>query len=319
VFGVRIDAAGNVMDAVPIQLPLSGPQCTPPFGSCFGFLSLAFAASSDSYLVCNGGCVRVASSGTLLDANPIPSLPSGRVLSDGQDHFVVAGGQIFSVDPDATVEAHPFPFAILGDSVASDGDNFLAFTSLGGAPAEAAPPITLFDSNGAVLKTSAMPFQPLGRAVTFDGDEYLIFWTGAGPDGNGKYVTQVSSDGEVLDTSARLALPNFGSGSLDRLFRISFDGMNAVAAWCQSSISAVNSAPIAVIRKDDQAEDQITATQVGTAGPLGSPPRQFLAVASNSTGVSVVIVDGFKFFPPAFALQSFFPRISFVRTWTPSP
>jgi hypothetical protein len=70
-----------------------------------------------------------------------------------------------------------------------------------------------------------------------------------------------------------------------------------------------------LIQKDDQADDQIIATQVGTAGPM----RRWLAVASNSTGVSVVVVDGVKLWPPFPALESFFPFVQFVTTWVPSP
>jgi hypothetical protein len=260
----------------------------------------------------------VDSRGTLLDANPIPLLPSGGfAISDGQDHFVLAGNQMFFVAPDATVVAHPMAFTI--GSVASDGDNFLSVTS---------SQITLFESNGQTLNTTAMPFQASKQpAVTFDGDEYLIFWAGLGPDGPGKYVTHVSSkerrsrksrprtDGEPLDTSARLALPDVNGGAFDFAYRVSFDGMNAIAAWCSVCVNDRNLAPIAVIQKDDQAEDQIIATQVGTAGPM----RRWLAIASNSAGVSVVVVDGVKIWLPSPFLESFFPVVQFVTTWAPSP
>jgi hypothetical protein len=300
VFGIRIDAAGNVLDPVPIGLPLSGSDRS------FSDLSnqwLAFAASSDSYLACSGGCARVDSCGTVLDANPIP-LPSGAggppvVVSDGEDHFVLVGNQIFSVTRDATVVAHPIAFTV--GSVASDGDKFLNVTS---------SQITLFDSSGATLNAAPMPGsrQP---AVTFDGDEYLVLWAGRGADGNGKYVTRVSSDGVPLDTTARLALPDYFGGGADRGLRISFDGMNAVAAWCDVCVHEKNLAPIAVI----QTKDPITANWAGTTGPVATT----LAVASNSMGVSIVVADGFKPWPPSFYLSSFFPVVQFVTTWVPSP
>lgn len=308
VFGVRIDAAGNVLDAVPIQLPLSEVADGCPSGArfCPGLLSLAFATCSDSYLVCIGGCARVDSRGTPLDANPIPFLPSsGFAASDGQNHFVMQAGspaQIFFVAPDATVVAHPIAFPL--GSVASDGENFLSVTG---------SQITLFDTNGAMLNATETPFPPTRGVVTFDGNEYLFFWAGSGPDGFGKYVTRVSSDGEPIDTSARLALPDALGGSFDLTYRIAFDGVNAVAAWCSVCVNDRNLAPIAVIQKDDDAEDQIVATQAGTAGPL----RRWLALASNSTGVSVVVVDGVNLSPTFNALESFFTVVQFVTTGAP--
>jgi len=300
VFGARIDAAGNLLDAVPIALPLAGVERS------FSDLSnqwLAFAESSDSYLACSDGCARVDSCGALLDANPIefPSggLPSSGmpvVVSDGEDHFVLLGNEMFFVGPEATVVSHPLAFSI--GSVASDGNNFLNVTRTG---------ITSFDSHGGTLNAAALPFQASKQpAVTFDGDDYLILWAGIGPDGAGKYVTRASSEGEPLGTSARLALPDVRGGVFDLGFRISFDGMNAVATWCDVCTQTMNEAPIAVI----QAEDSVIATQVDTAGPL----LRALAVASNSDGVSIVVVDGFKPWLPSPALNSFFPVVQFVTT-----
>jgi hypothetical protein len=313
VFGARIDAAGNVLDAVPIQLPLSEEGACPKF--CPGGFSLAFAASSDSYLVCSiraGGCVRVSSRGTLLDANPIPFLPAGTVTSDGRNHFVLAGNEMFSVNKHARVVAHPIAFTLDLGEVASDGDNFLSFTR----DAARAPGITLFNTRGEVLNVTQFPFSASGAAVTFDGDEYLIFWSGPGPEGFGKYVTRVSSEGELLDTSARLPLPVPPPfARVELFFRMSFDGKNEVATWCFQCFFEKNGAPIAVIQKNDQ--DQITATLAGGFNFAG-PMRKWLALASNSTGVSVVIVDGIRIFPPNLNLESFFPIIQFVTTWTPS-
>jgi hypothetical protein len=314
VFGVRIDAAGNVLDAAPIQLPVPGgdtcdfrvTSCPAPSALNMSTGWVAFAPSSDSYMVCNGGCARVDSCGTLLDANPIPF--SGSVLSDGQDHFLLLGGQLFFVDSDGTLVAHPFAAPIGSVASDSDGGHFLSVTG---------SEITLFDSNGATLNATPMPFQTSQPAVTFDGDKYLIFWAGSGPGGRGKYVTRVSSDGEPLDTSARLALSADPFGT-DRTYRISFDGMNAVAAWCSTCLFDGNGAPIAVIQQDDQADGQIIATLVGATGPMRSGSSG-LAIASNSTGVSVVIADGFSLWLPSPVLGSFFPVVQFVTTWAPSP
>jgi hypothetical protein len=303
VFGIRIDATGNVLDPVPIALPLSGSDAS------FWDLSnqwLAFAASSDSYLACSGGCARVDSCGTVLDAKPIPvpyaGLPSSGppvVVSDGEDQFVLVDNQMFSVAPKATVVTHPIDFTI--GSVASDGDKFLNVTN---------SEITLFQADGATQNATPFPFQALSQpAVTFDGEDYLVLWSGRGPEGPGKYVTRVSSDGVPLDTSARLALSDFLGES--RRLRISFDGLNAVAAWCSLCVSERNVVPIAVI----QARDPISATQAGLAGPVLTT----LAVASNSMGVSIVVVDGYRPWLPLYLLSSFFPVVQLVKTWVPSP
>jgi len=312
VFGIRIDASGNVLDVDPIQLPIppvgdtcdfGSVDCSPPSGLSMSTDWLAFADKSDSYLACNGGCVRVDSNGTLLDESPIPSLPSrGTVLSDGRNHFVLADGQIFFVHKHARVVANPL--AVPLGATASDGDNFLSV---------AGSQISLFDSEGVTLNVTAMPVQPSRGALTFDGVEYLFFWAGSGPDGPGRYVTRVSTDGEPLDTSPRLASPAVFGGSFDRTYRISFDGMNAVAAWCDVCVHDRNVVPIAVIQKADQA-DSITGTLVGFTGPM---LLTGLALASNSTGISVVVVDGVTF-TPTFHTRSFFPKIQFVTTWAPS-
>jgi hypothetical protein len=301
VFGVRIDAAGNVLDAAPIQLPLpAGDMISPfPFSEPTNQW-LTFTASSDSYLACSFGCARVDSCGTLLDANPIP-ITGGVVVSNDENGFALVGNQMFSVAPDATVVAHPIAFTL--GSVASDGDNLLNVTR---------SEITLFDSNGATLNVTSMPFQASQRpAVTFDGEEYLVLWQGGGPDGTGKYVTRVSSDGVPLDTSARLALSDPFDGSKDFGLRMSFDGMNAVGAWCRDCFFERNGASLIAI----QPKDPIVATPAGGNGPM----RRWLALASNSTGVSVLVVDGLNIFPPSINLESFFPVIQFVTTWAPSP
>ena len=63
-----------------------------------------------------------------------------------------------------------------------------------------------------------------------------------------------------------------------------------------------------------QAEDQIVATQAGTTGPM----QRWLALASNSTGVSLVVADGVHLVPTFTTLESFFPVVQFVTTWEPT-
>lgn len=295
VFALRMDASGNLLDAAPVLISSELPATS--FWEWTVGEWVAYAEASDSYAAawtCENeieACVvRLSSTGALLDPAPIrlPTAAQPVVTTDGAQHFVLAGNEMFVISADGTWTE--FPLAFTAGAVASDGTNLLNVRG----------DVTLFAKDGTVLNQTAMPPGIPGSAVAFDGSSYAIIGSTGGA-ASGAWVTRVDTSGAFLDTT-RIVNDWYGYA-----FDISFDGLSEVAAWCSSCVDDKNPVRVAVIRS----QDAILSASMVSGASEGVLHK--VAVASNATGTSVVVMDGF------IGLYSlgFHPAAQFLTTWAP--
>ena len=268
-----------------------------------GFSSewIAYAVRSDTYLaawVCPEGvdiCAsRITSAGAVLDSTPL-RFPSPRVAptvaSDGDRHYVLAGNQMFTVNPDGTWTAWPLGFN--AGVAAFDGRNFLTVVG---------DNITLFSpTDGTIVASAAMPagLSPLAGPA-FDGLHFVLLarsWT--------ESVVRVSTAGTVIDVTPLEGTP------YPFFADISFDGENDVAVWCSACAGDWNPVVVAVLSSGDA----VVATERFINGSV----LHDLRLASNAMGSSLIAYDGVR----TLGSQTFgiattpYPYVQLITTWAP--
>jgi PKD repeat protein len=293
IYGVRLDTAGNVLDAIPLALVARRSNQNYPKVSWNGANWLVVYQSVDvggtGYYQDSLEAVRVSPAGQVLDAKPIKlygltAAFGWAVASDGNNWVVVNQGtptanDIVAVrisaagvvlDPPTRVLVPDTNTARFGGLLAYAGGVFMFYYS-----DASGLKLGRFDSNLTVLTPAPAPSDALFSDLAGNGTSFYAVWPRQDPDGLVHVVgSRVNAAGAILDgTGVNISGTKEPSGYATTA--VAWDGVNWRVTWGQLTtawIARVNSAGVVL----DPGSVAVAGVQTGRTAGNGAGGLQII-------------------------------------------